>query len=142
MNNNGEEIGPESYVLLSEVPEEYFYHVQMRNHHLRWHLQFNVAAWIQLDKPCNLPITLVVVYRDAVKLKEVEVECYNGSQTSVMLSGIATIPAIGEISQMSIEVKGVSESIMVMIDELYIQKIPKEADKGNTPSANWSLKRA
>lgn len=141
-NENDKEIGPESYVLLSEVPEEYYDHGPMRNPSLRWHLQFNVAAWIQLDRPSTLPITLVIVYRDAVKLREVEVECSNSTQTSIMLSGIATLPAIGELSQMSIEVKGVDESISVMIDELYIQKITKEADSKSGTSPKRAQRRA
>ena len=52
--------------------------------------EFNVASWLQLPGLANLPVSMIVTYRDAGALREVAVDHGKvNSHSKVMLSGIS-----------------------------------------------------
>lgn len=89
----------------------------------KWTAEYNVACWLRARLVTEqTTVTLVLRYRDAVGEREVTVDQAScGKDGSLLLSAVATVPATGPVSEMSVSVL-LSARCEVAVDELFVQR--------------------
>ena len=86
--------------------------------------EFNVAVWLHLPGLANLPVSLMVRYRDGSQVREVAVDHgkVNG-HNKVMLSGIARLPMKQKIEDMQVRLRSAVPAQTLIVEELFVQAV-------------------
>jgi hypothetical protein len=86
--------------------------------------EFNVAVWLHLPGLANLPVSLMVRYRDGSQIREVAVDHgkVNG-HNKVMLSGIARLPMKQKIEDMQVRLRSAVPAQTLIVEELFVQAV-------------------
>lgn len=86
--------------------------------------EFNIAAWLQLPGLANLPVSLLVSYRDGDARREVNVD--HGKVNSfgkVLLSGIARMPVKTRIEDVQVQLRSAVPAKALVVEELFVQPV-------------------
>jgi hypothetical protein len=86
--------------------------------------EFNVAVWLHLPGLANLPVSLMVRYRDGSQVREVAVDHGKVNvHNKVMLSGIARLPMKTKIEDMQIRLRSAVPAQTLIVEELFVQAV-------------------
>ncbi|MNE99054.1 hypothetical protein D3C80_1976690 [compost metagenome] len=86
--------------------------------------EYNIATWLQLPGLANLPVSLLVSYRDGDKRREVSVDHGKVSpHDKILLSGIARLPVKQKIEDMQIRLRSAVPATTLVVEELFIQAV-------------------
>lgn len=86
--------------------------------------EFNVAVWLHLPGLANLPVSLIVRYRDGNQAREVAVDHGKvNSHNKVMLSGIARLPMKHKIEDMQVRLRSAVPAQTLVVEELFVQAV-------------------
>ncbi|WP_152221538.1 hypothetical protein [Pseudomonas sp. SCB32] len=90
---------------------------------------YNVAAWLHLPGVAELPVTLVITYRDGEQAREVAVDHGTvNAQSRILLSGIARLPFRQRIEDMQVRLRTAIGLSRLVVEELFIQAVePQES---------------
>ncbi|WP_296222315.1 hypothetical protein [Pseudomonas sp. UBA2684] len=86
--------------------------------------EYNIAAWLQLPGLANLPVSLLVSYRDGDNRREVSVDHGKVSiHNKILLSGVARLPVKQKIEDMQIRLRSAVPTATLVVEELFVQAI-------------------
>lgn len=86
--------------------------------------EFNVAAWLHLPGLANLPVSLLISYRDGGNLREVMVDHGKVNQHSkILLSGVARLPVKQKIEDMQVRLHSAVSANSLIVEELFLQAV-------------------
>lgn len=86
--------------------------------------EFNVAAWLQLPGLANLPVSLLISYRDGTTRREVMIDHGKASQhNKILLSGIARLPVKQKIEEMQVRMRSAVPCTSLIVEELFVQAV-------------------
>ena len=89
-----------------------------------WSARFNVACWLRLQYAVQSPIRLKILFRDSRGWQQVFVdEGFINAHNRILLSGAAEVRALGPILEMKVTAAGISPSMKMSAEELFVQKI-------------------
>lgn len=98
--------------------------------------EFNVAAWLRLPGLANLPVSLMVRYRDGAQVHEVAVDHGKvGSHDKAMLSGIARLPLKQKIEDVQVRLHSAVPTRSVIVEELFVQAVETQDQAGRQATA-------
>ena len=80
--------------------------------------EFNVAAWLHLPGLANLPVSLLISYRDGGNLREVMVD-----HGKILLSGVARLPVKQKIEDMQVRLRSAVSANSLIVEELFVQAV-------------------
>ncbi len=84
----------------------------------------NVAAWLHLPGLANLPVSLLISYRDGGNLREVMVDHGKVNQHSkILLSGVARLPVKQKIEDMQVRLRSAVSASSLIVEELFVQAV-------------------
>lgn len=86
--------------------------------------EFNVAAWLQIPGLANLPVSMLVSYREGDQRREVAVDHGKvGSTGRILLSGVARLPSKSRIEDMQIRLRSAVPADALVVEELFVQAV-------------------
>lgn len=86
--------------------------------------EYNVAAWLQLPGMANLPVSLVINYRDGDKRREVTVDHGKiNTHGKILLSGIARMPVRHKIEDMQVRLRSAVPTQGLIVEEFFVQAV-------------------
>jgi len=86
--------------------------------------EYNVATWLQLPGLANLPVSLLISYRDGDKRREVTVDHGKVStHNKILLSGIARLPVKQKIEDMQVRLRSAVPTQSLVVEELFVQAV-------------------
>lgn len=86
--------------------------------------EYNVATWLQLPGLANLPVSLLVSYRDGDKRREVNVDHGKvNAQGKILLSGIARMPVKQKIEEMQVRLRSAVPAQSLVVEEFFVQAV-------------------
>ncbi|WP_394561031.1 hypothetical protein [Aquipseudomonas alcaligenes] len=86
--------------------------------------EFNVAVWLHVPGLANLPVSLMVRYRDGSQVREVAVDHGKVNvHNKVMLSGIARLPMKTKIEDMQVRLRSAVPAQTLIVEELFVQAV-------------------
>lgn len=86
--------------------------------------EFNVATWLQLPGLANLPVSLLINYRDGNVQREVIIDHSKVNQFGkVMLSGVARLPVKLKIEDMQVRLRSAVSTSSLIVEELFVQAV-------------------
>ena len=86
--------------------------------------EFNVATWLQLPGLANLPVSLLVSYRDGDKRREVSVDHGKvNAHGKILLSGIARMPVRQKIEEMQVRLRSAVPAQSLIVEEFFVQAV-------------------
>ena len=86
--------------------------------------EYNVAVWLHLPGLANLPVSLMVRYRDGSQVREVAVDHGKvNAHHKVMLSGIARLPMKSKIEDMQVRLRSAVPAQPLIVEELFVQAV-------------------
>ena len=86
--------------------------------------EYNVATWLQLPGLANLPVSLLVSYRDGDKRREVNVDHGKvNAHGKILLSGIARMPVRMKIEDMQVRLRSAVSASSLIVEELFVQAV-------------------
>lgn len=88
--------------------------------------EYNVATWLQLPGLANLPVSLLVSYRDGDKRREVNVDHGKvNAHGKILLSGIARMPVRLKIEDMQVQVRlrSAVPAQSLVVEEFFVQAV-------------------
>ena len=86
--------------------------------------EYNIATWLQLPGLANLPVSLLVSYRDGDTRREVNVDHGKVSlHNKILLSGVARLPVKQKIEDMQIRLRSAVPATALVVEELFIQAV-------------------
>lgn len=86
--------------------------------------EYNVATWLHLPGLANLPVSLMVRYRDGNQVREIPVDHGKvNSHNKVMLSGIARLPMKHKIEDMQVRLRSAVPAQTLIVEELFVQAV-------------------
>lgn len=86
--------------------------------------EFNVAAWLQVPGLANLPVSLMVSYRDGEAKREVSVDHGKVNNVGkVLLSGIARMPVKTRIEGVQVRLHSAVPTRALVVEELFVQPV-------------------
>ncbi|SFO96898.1 hypothetical protein [Pseudomonas borbori] len=86
--------------------------------------EYNIATWLQLPGLANLPVSLLVSYRDGDRRREVSVDHGKVSpHDKILLSGVARLPVKQKIEDMQIRLRSAVPATTLVVEELFIQAV-------------------
>lgn len=98
--------------------------------------EFNVAAWLHLPGLANLPVSLLVSYRDGTQQREVAVDHGKVNvHNKVMLSGIARLPVKQKIEDMQVRLRSAVPASTLIVEELFVQAVELASSDARTATA-------
>ncbi|WP_372874183.1 hypothetical protein [Pseudomonas sp.] len=98
--------------------------------------EYNVATWLQLPGLANLPVSLLVSYRDGDRRREVSVDHGNvSSNNKILLSGVARLPVKHKIEDMQIRLRSAVPAATLVVEELFIQAVEAARQDSRQASA-------
>lgn len=85
---------------------------------------YNIATWLQLPGQANLPVSLLVSYRDGERRREVEVDHGKvNAQGKILLSGIARMPFKQRIEDMQVRLRSAVPAATLVVEEFFVQAV-------------------
>ncbi|MGYP006868319430 len=92
--------------------------------------EYNVATWLHIPGLANLPVSLLVSYRDGDKRREVNVDHGKVSATGkILLSGIARLPVRQRIEEMQVRLRSAVPAPSLVVEEFFVQAVePANSD--------------
>ncbi len=85
---------------------------------------YNIATWLQLPGQANLPVSLLVSYRDGERRREVEVDHGKvNAQGKILLSGIARMPFKQHIEDMQVRLRSAVPAATLVVEEFFVQAV-------------------
>ena len=92
--------------------------------------EYNVATWLHIPGLANLPVSLLVSYRDGDKRREVNVDHGKVSATGkILLSGIARLPVRQRIKEMQVRLRSAVPAPSLVVEEFFVQAVePANSD--------------
>lgn len=98
--------------------------------------EYNIATWLQLPGLANLPVSLLVSYRDGDKRREVTVDHGKvSSHNKILLSGVARLPVKQKIEDMQIRLRSAVPATSLVVEELFIQAVEPTRQDSRQASA-------
>ncbi|MDP3976469.1 MAG: hypothetical protein Q8P85_00465 [Pseudomonas sp.] len=98
--------------------------------------EYNVATWLQLPGLANLPVSLLVSYRDGDRRREVSVDHGKVSpHNKILLSGVARLPVKHKIEDMQIRLRSAVPAATLVVEELFIQAVEATRQDSRQASA-------
>lgn len=86
--------------------------------------EFNVAAWLQLPGLANLPVSLVINYRDGTVHREVMIDHSKVNQYGkILLSGVARLPVKQKIEDMQVRLRSAVSASSLIVEEFFVQAV-------------------
>ena len=86
--------------------------------------ELNVAAWLHLPELANLPVSLLISYRDGGNLREVMIDHGKVNQHSkILLSGVARLPVKQKIEDMQVRLRSAVSANSLIVEELFVQAV-------------------
>lgn len=86
--------------------------------------EYNVAVWLHLPGLANLPVSLMVHYRDGSQHREVAVDHGKVSgHHKIMLSGVARLPMKSKIEDMQVRLRSAVPAQSLIVEELFVQAV-------------------
>lgn len=86
--------------------------------------EFNIAAWLHLPGLANLPVSLLISYRDGTARREVLVDHGKVNQHSkILLSSVARLPVKLKIEEMQVRLRSAIPASNVVVEELFVQAV-------------------
>lgn len=86
--------------------------------------EYNVATWLQLPGLANLPVSLLVSYRDGDKRREVNVDHGKvNAHGKILLSGIARMPVRMKIEDMQVRLRSAVPAQSLVVEEFFVQAV-------------------
>jgi len=86
--------------------------------------EYNIAAWLQLPGLANLPVSLLISYRDGGKPREVMVDHGKvSSHSKILLSGVARLPVKQKIEDMQVRLRSAVPAQSLVVEELFVQAV-------------------
>ena len=86
--------------------------------------EYNVATWLQLPGLANLPVSLLVSYRDGDKRREVSVDHGKvNAHGKILLSGIARMPVRQKIEDMQVRLRSAVPAQSLVVEEFFVQAV-------------------
>ncbi|MGQ7958886.1 hypothetical protein ACUTAF_14465 [Pseudomonas sp. SP16.1] len=86
--------------------------------------EYNVATWLQLPGLANLPVSLLVSYRDGDKRREIPIDHGKvNAQGKILLSGIARMPVKQKIEDMQVRLRSAVPTQSLVVDEFFVQAV-------------------
>ncbi|MEM9100951.1 MAG: hypothetical protein AAGB12_01405 [Pseudomonadota bacterium] len=122
-----------SYVILAEVPEHHYTRKILFKKPIKWHLEFNVAAWIRVYNRNQVDLHLAIHYQDDENHKETLIETNVGNDIAMLFSGVAKLTPVGNIHKMSVVLKGINNLSQINVEELLLQRNNKTSNKSLQP---------
>lgn len=116
--------------LVSKVPSHIVSSARVANSASGGRLSdYNIAAWLHLPGVAELPVTLVVIYRDGEQVREVAVDHGTvNAQSRILLSGIARLPFRQRIEDMQVRLRAAIGLSRLVVEELFVQAVePQES---------------
>lgn len=84
--------------------------------------EFNVAAWLHLPGLADLPVSLLISYRDGNARREVMVDHGKANQQGkILLSGVARLPVKQNIEDMQVRMRSAVATNSLIVEELFVQ---------------------
>ena len=94
--------------------------------------ELNVASWLQLPGLANLPVSLVVIYRDGDSQREVSVDHGKvNSHGKILLSGVARMPVKQKLEQAQICLRSAIAAQALIVEELFVQAVEPSNSRDN-----------
>lgn len=92
--------------------------------------EYNIATWLHIPGLANLPVSLLVSYRDGDKRREVNVDHGKVSATGkILLSGIARLPVRQRIEEMQVRLRSAVPTPSLVVEEFFVQAVePANSD--------------
>ncbi|MFY1021473.1 hypothetical protein [Ectopseudomonas khazarica] len=92
--------------------------------------EYNVATWLQLPGLANLPVSLLVSYRDGDKRREVNVDHGKvNAQGKILLSGIARMPVRQKIEDMQVRLRSAVPAQSLVVEEFFVQAVEQASSE-------------
>ena len=86
--------------------------------------EYNVATWLQLPGLANLPVSLLVSYRDGDKRREVNVDHGKvNAHGKILLSGVARMPVRLKIEDMHVRLRSAVPAQSLVVEEFFVQAV-------------------
>ncbi|MBS7663329.1 hypothetical protein I0D00_15475 [Pseudomonas lalucatii] len=86
--------------------------------------EYNVATWLQLPGLANLPVSLLIGYRDGDKRREVAVDHGKvNAHGKILLSGIARLAVRHRIDDMQVRLRSAVPAQSLVVEELFVQAV-------------------
>lgn len=86
--------------------------------------EYNIATWLHLPGLANLPVSLLVSYRDGDKRREVNVDHGKvNAHGKVLLSGIARMPVRQKIEDMQVRLRSAVPAQSLVVEEFFVQAV-------------------
>jgi hypothetical protein len=84
--------------------------------------EFNVAAWLHLPGLADLPVSLLINYRDGSTRREVMIDHGKANQQGkILLSGVARLPVKQNIEDMQVRMRSAVATNSLIVEELFVQ---------------------
>ena len=92
--------------------------------------EYNVATWLQLPGLANLPVSLLVSYRDGDKRREVNVDHGKvNAQGKILLSGIARMPVRQKVEDMQVRLRSAVPAQSLAVEEFFVQAVEQASSE-------------
>lgn len=86
--------------------------------------EYNVATWLHLPGLANLPVSLLVSYRDGDKRREVNVDHGKvNAHGKILLSGVARMPVRLKIEDMQVRLRSAVPAQSLVVEEFFVQAV-------------------
>ncbi|WP_341305139.1 hypothetical protein [Pseudomonas sp. TMP25] len=86
--------------------------------------EFNVAAWLHLPGLANLPVSLLISYRDGTARREVMVDHGKvNPHSKILLSSIVRLPVNVKIEEMQVRLRSAVLATSLVVEELFVQAV-------------------
>lgn len=86
--------------------------------------EYNIATWLHLPGLANLPVSLLVSYRDGDKRREVSVDHGKvNAHGKILLSGIARMPVRQKIEDMQVRLRSAVPAQSLGVEEFFVQAV-------------------
>ena len=92
--------------------------------------EYNVATWLQLPGLANLPVSLLVSYRDGDKRREVNVDHGKvNAQGKILLCGIARMPVRQKVEDMQVRLRSAVPAQSLVVEEFFVQAVEQASSE-------------
>lgn len=86
--------------------------------------EYNVATWLHTPGLANLPVSLLVSYRDGDKRREVNVDHGKvNAHGKILLSGVARMPVRLKIEDMQVRLRSAEPAQSLVVEEFFVQAV-------------------
>lgn len=92
--------------------------------------EFNIATWLHLPGLANLPVSLLISYKDGSVKREVVIDHGKVSaHGKILLSSVARLPVKHKIELMQVRLRSALSISGLVVEELFVQAVePAQVD--------------